>query len=142
MYIFSSTGYEFIQETANILNHTKYGLASTHWSGVSSSLTCASMVVNSCPGSRGYIFEPVSGLCTPLNWLHEGPSQNFGIPAGELYLTTDHLCPDPFKVNQGVGKFEHIESYKKQLQKKVLYASHKLLKVLSTDLDKACSYKY
>ncbi|KAK3795709.1 hypothetical protein RRG08_018258 [Elysia crispata] len=93
-------GYEFIQETATILNHTKYGLASTHWSGVSSSLTCASMVVNSCPGSRGYIFEPVSGLCTPLNWLHEGPSPNFGIPAGELYLTTDHLCPDPFKIVQ------------------------------------------
>ena len=103
MYIlYISVTYSFTKVTATLLNNTQYRLASAHWTGLSSSLTCASEALHSYPDSRAYVFEPGSGLCTPFLWLHEGTGlASTELPPGNLYVSQGQLCPYPFQVRHG-----------------------------------------
>ncbi|GFS26257.1 C-type lectin [Elysia marginata] len=90
--------YTFMADSTTLLDSIPFRVADTQWSGITSGSSCANKVVLLCPSSRGYIYVSGSGLCTPLLWLHKGSGQaSSSFPAGQLYLTTDHLCPDPFQ---------------------------------------------
>ncbi|RUS70124.1 hypothetical protein EGW08_022116 [Elysia chlorotica] len=77
-----------------------YRLTSPGWTGMSSVLACAQRTVSTYPESRGFLYNSVSGLCTPLFWL-QGPGADnaTGVTSqeGAMYLAKD-VCPQDFQV--------------------------------------------
>ncbi|KAK3729713.1 hypothetical protein RRG08_010034 [Elysia crispata] len=75
-------------------------LISSSWTGVSDALTCARRSLSMFPGSRGFLYNRTSALCSPVLWL-EGPSAPGALAAqseeGDLYLSPG-VCGDGFQV--------------------------------------------
>ena len=75
-------------------------LTSSGWRGVSDAFQCARHSLMAFPVSEGFIYNSVSGLCSPLLWL-EGPSTSGAQSAqpdeGDLYLSCGFkVCGDQF----------------------------------------------
>ncbi|GFN86267.1 C-type lectin-related protein 2 [Plakobranchus ocellatus] len=81
MVINSST---FSQLPSNVVSNITYGLSTSGWTGVSSSLTCALKLMGNCPLSRGFLYQPVSEQCTLVQWLYQG-SGGTPVPAGTVH---------------------------------------------------------
>ncbi|GFR95959.1 lectin C-type domain containing protein [Elysia marginata] len=87
-------------------NHSSYlpflpkRLISSPWTGIPHQLQCARRSLSSFPVSRGFLYNPASGRCSPLLWL-EAPSAQGAQPVqpedGELYLSCG-VCGDDFEV--------------------------------------------
>ena len=68
--------------------------------GIANPLKCARHSLLAFPESKGFLYNPVSGLCSPLLWL-EGPSspgaQSVQSHEGDLYLSCE-VCGDQFEI--------------------------------------------
>ncbi|GFN86265.1 C-type lectin-related protein 2 [Plakobranchus ocellatus] len=67
-----------------------YGLSTSGWTGVSSSLTCALKLMGNCPLSRGFLYQSVSEQCTPVLWLYQG-SGGTPVPAGTVHAHSTEM---------------------------------------------------
>ncbi|GFO33433.1 hypothetical protein PoB_005993800 [Plakobranchus ocellatus] len=98
-------GHLFSLLSPDTVSSTTYSLSTSRWTGVSSSGSCALRTINKCPLSRGFLYEPVAGQCTPVLWLGQGsggtvvPAGSADAQPGNLYVKnpTSDLCPNGFK---------------------------------------------
>ncbi|GFO33439.1 hypothetical protein PoB_005994400 [Plakobranchus ocellatus] len=105
MAIASADGYSFSLLSPDTVSNTTYSLSTSAWTGVSSTVNCALRTISKCSLSPGFLYEPVAGQCTPVQWLSQG-SGGTDVPAvsadalpGNLYVNnqTSGLCPNGFE---------------------------------------------
>ncbi|GFO35667.1 C-type lectin [Plakobranchus ocellatus] len=89
----------------DIVSTITYSVSTSGWSGMPNSVTCALRTITRCVRVRGFLYEPVSGQCTPVLWLHQGSGGTI-VSAGSvdahlasLFLrdNIDGFCQDGFK---------------------------------------------
>ncbi|GFO43564.1 hypothetical protein PoB_007006900 [Plakobranchus ocellatus] len=89
------------------LSSITYGVSTFEWTEVSNIRACALRTITTCHRARGFVFEPASGQCTPVLWLHQG-SGGTVVPAGSvdthlvnMFLRDqlDEFCQDGFEVS-------------------------------------------
>ncbi|GFO33438.1 C-type lectin-related protein 4 [Plakobranchus ocellatus] len=97
--IASGEGHSFSLLYPDTVFSTTYSLSTSGWTGVSSTENCALRTISKCPLSRGFLYEPAAGQCTPVLWLGQG-SGGTVVPAGAVDAQTVHLY-----INRKISQF-------------------------------------
>ncbi|GFO33431.1 hypothetical protein PoB_005993600 [Plakobranchus ocellatus] len=97
--------YTFSLLSTDTVSRTTYSLSTPGWSEVTSTVNCALRTISKCPLSRGFLYEPAAGQCTPVLWLGQGsggtvvPAGSADAQQGNLYVNnkTSGSCQNGFE---------------------------------------------